>query len=411
MSSFLRYDELMGSVHGDDGGRTFALVCVLCGRPETEDRLNRCTDCGGAIDALHDLTDVQIRPSPNPLLRYFDLLPLRGPASAAWLGEGNTPCIHAERLGAAVGLDRLYLKDEGANPTRSTKDRIASLGLSRFGEVGVKALVIASTGNSSTAYARAAQLLGGVQLHVFCGTRFLPRLNYVDHPAVITHVVAGGFDAAGAVAKRFAADEGIHFEGGFFSLSRREGLKLAYLEAFDQMPQAPAFVFQAVSSGMGLLGGYKGALEYHRLGRLSRVPGFVAVQQESCAPMVRAFHERTEQIADEHIVRNPTGVAEAILRGNPTQSYRYIRAVCEDSGGTMTAVDESAIHAARRQLEELEGIRSCHAAAAALAGAIRLRGEGLLEADTPVLVNLTGADRPLAPVPTQLVTHEAPETQ
>lgn len=409
MSSFLRYEELMGSVRGDDGGRTFALLCVLCGRPGTEDRQNRCADCGGAIDAVHDLRDVRIGQSPNPLLRYFDLLPLRGPASAAWLGEGNTPCIHAERLGAAVGLDRLYLKDEGANPTRSTKDRIASLGLSRFGEVGVKSLVIASTGNSSTAYARAAQLLGGVQLHVFCGSRFLSRLNYVDHPAVTTHLVAGGFDAAGAAAKRFATDEGIHFEGGFFSLSRREGLKLAYLEAFDQMPQPPAFVFQAVSSGMGLLGGYKGALEYHRLGRLPRVPSFVAVQQESCAPMVHAFRERAERITDEHIVRSPTGVAEAILRGDPTQSYPYIRAVCSDSGGTMTAVSESAIYAARQLLVEREGIRSCHAAAAALAGAIRLRAEGVLDADAPVLVNLTGADRPFAPVPTQLVMHAAPE--
>ena len=93
-------------------------------------------------------------------------------------------------------MGRLYFKDESVNPTRSTKDRIASIGLSRFAELGVSKLVIASTGNSSTAYARGAQLLPGFTVHIFIGRDFLNRLNYPDSPAVVTHVVDGEFVAA-----------------------------------------------------------------------------------------------------------------------------------------------------------------------------------------------------------------------
>jgi threonine synthase len=393
------YESLIRKTRGSASGgeKLIRYLCLLCGQEAADLRANRCASCGGAIDAIYDLDQAAVpqrRETPNTIKHFFSLLPLRDPSALGWLGEGNTPCFEVPELAGQLGIGRLFFKDESVNPTRSTKDRIASVGFSRFSEIGVSDLVMASTGNSSTAYARGAQLLPGFRLHVFIGRDFLDRLNYPDNPAVTTHVVDGGFVAAGQMGQRFAKQEGYYWEGGFFNLARREGLKTAYLEAFDEMPAQPDYVFQAVSSGMGLLGGFKGAIEYREIGRLSRLPAFVGVQQASCAPMAHAFAEGAESISDRHIVHEPAGIAHAILRGDPSGSYPYIRELCLRSGGRIVAAGEPAIRRARALLARIAGLNVCLASATAFAGVVKAAREGVLSPDSVVLVNLTGADRP-----------------
>jgi threonine synthase len=399
----LKYTELLEDVRSGRGGG-YQWCCIQCGAADDDLIRLRCTRCGGAMDAIHDLAGVTIPDTPDPLRRYAALLPVRSRSSLRWLGEGNTGCIHAENLGRRLGLGALFVKDETANPTRSTKDRMASVALARCAELGVRSLALASTGNSSTAYVWAARLLGGFDLHVFVGESFLSRLNYADHPGVRTYVVGADFVSAGEHAKRFAAANGMPFEGGFFNPARREGLKLAYLEAFDQMPVQPRYVFQAVSSGMGLLGAYKGAVEYRALGRIADLPAFVAVQQESCSPMAHAYADGAHTLDPRYVVRNPTGIAEAILRGDPSQAYPYIDAVCRSTGGQIRSVPAEEIRQARRLISETEGLHVCYSSATALAGLIALRRRGEIPGDAPVLVNLTGADRPRSPVPHDVIT-------
>ncbi|GGK75302.1 threonine synthase [Mangrovihabitans endophyticus] len=407
----IHYESLIRKAIGTTEGREklIRLACIVCEQESDDARRNRCAACGGALDAIYDMerADLPARPSsPNILHHYLPLLPLSERRHAHWLGEGNTPCFEVPDLAAHLGIGRLFLKDESVNPTLSTKDRIASVGLSRMAELGIREVVLSSTGNSSTAYARGAQLLPGFRLHVFVGRDFLHRLNYPDSDSVITHVVEGDFGKAGTMAQRFAADNGYFWEGGFFNFARREGLKTAYLEAFDAMPLQPDFVFQAVSSGMGLLGAYKGAIEYREIGRLSRLPALMAVQQQSCAPMAHAFAQGAETIVDEHIVRNPSGLAYAILRGNPTGTYPYIRDLCLSSGGRILAASEPLIHRAHGLLRDSAGLRSCFASATAFAGVIQAAQDGVLRDDSVVLVNLTGGDRPTLQTPVNLTRWE-----
>jgi threonine synthase len=210
----MNYESLIRKAYGTAEGseKLIRLACIVCEQESTDPTRNRCAACTGPIDAIYDLAQVDLPArgtTPNTLQHFFPLLPLRDRASLNWLGEGNTPCFEVPELASRVGVGRLYFKDESCNPTRSTKDRIASVGLSRFGELGIHEIVLSSTGNSSTAYARGAQLVPGFRLHVFVGRDFMNRLNYPGNPAVVTHVVHGEFVLAGSVAQRFAKDNGI----------------------------------------------------------------------------------------------------------------------------------------------------------------------------------------------------------
>lgn len=405
MTRTLRYRELVKAQRSSSNGKkVLDYRCVVCTRSYPPQFLTKCPECHGAIDVFYDLSNVHIRKTGNPLERYFDLLPFLSPEELVWLGDGHTPCIHAKALGRTLGLQQLYLKDETANPTRSTKDRIVSVSLSCLKRFGIHEFALASSGNTSMAYARGVQLRPEFSAHIFVARPFLPRLNYEDHPRIKTYVVDTDYVKAGNAAIAFARQQGITYEGGFFNPARREGLKLAYLEAYDHIGGSPAFIFQAVSSGMGLLGAYKGALEYATLNGWETIPRFVAVQQSSCSPMVTAFQEGSPKIMPNHIIDNPQGLATAILRGNPRRTYPYIHRMVLDTEGTILAAGNYSIQLARKQLWEYEGIQTCYAGATALAGMMALAKAGKLPPSQPILVNITGGDRPLnSPTPTTIL--------
>jgi threonine synthase len=345
-------------------------------------------------DVTYDLARVRLRDSSNPYVRFADLLPVANasllPSEAAF-----TPTVHARALGAAIGLPSLYLKDETGLPTGTTKDRMAAVALAYLYEHGVRGFSTSSTGNSSTAYMHAITRFPGLVLYLFTASQFLERIGSFDSDQVVHFVLRdASFVEAFEAAREFAEREGVAPERGFFNPGRREGLKLAWLEAAEQVPRPIDWYVQAVSSAMGVYGVFNGARQLQGLGRDERLPRLLCVQQETCAPMVRAWDEGLDHIRPEHVVPHPVGIAQAILRGNPARAYPHVHRIVSQSGGTFVSVDEAAIRQARRLVEELEGISPCFAAAAAVAGAAKLRRCGRLPADDVVLINLTGGERP-----------------
>jgi threonine synthase len=346
------------------------------------------------VDVVYDLPHVELRPSANPFIRYAGLLPLTGSVPGLPYAA-PTPLVHATALGQSIGLSSLYLKNETVLPTRSTKDRMAAVALAYLHERGVRSFCASSTGNSSTGFAHAIAAYPDMHLHLFTAERFVPRVQHADHAQVTHYGLRGAtFVQAGDYATRFAQRQGFASEGGFFNPGRREGLKLAFLEACDQIDQPIDWYVQAVSSAMGVYGVFKGAKEMLALGRIRQVPRLLCVQQESCAPMVRAFAEGSAEIRPDHLVAAPSGIAEAILRGDPTRAYRPVRRIVLESGGGFVAVSEAEIRAARRAVEALEGISICFSASAAVAGLIKQADAGAIAASAVIVVNLTGADRP-----------------
>ncbi len=368
--------------------------CVRCDKRLPHAFVAFC-ECGGMIDTEYALDRARIHDEPDPLLRYFDLLPIEDPSNILPAGLVTTPTLHATRLGKAIGMPRLYLKDETQNPTRTTKDRMAAVALSYMKECGIKEFCTSSTGNSSSAFAHVARLYPGCRIYLFTAEDFADRVLATSGDQVVHFVLRGAtFVEAFECATQYASRTGLPGERGFFNPGRREGLKLAFLEASDQIEEPTDWYVQAISSAMGVYGCYKGARELVSMGRIARAPRLLCVQQETCAPMVRAFSEGSLTCNPEHVVARPTGIAKAILRGDPRRAYPYVRHIVLESGGTMTAVSEKEIREARVMIRELEGVDACFSASTAFAGLRKLVREGHFPKDDLVLVNLTGGDRP-----------------
>ena len=368
-------------------------LCTACGKAPHLDYQPFC-GCGGIMDVAYDLERVELHDLPNPYVRFADLLPIkelyrRLPADARY-----TPMVHATRLGKLLGMPNLYLKNDTTLPTSSTKDRMAAVSLAFLYESGVRAFCTSSTGNSSTSYAYAIRAYPEMELHLFTAESFLPRLHHADHDQVKNFALreasfVDAFDYAGVHAR----EHNLVSERGFFNLGRREGLKMTFLEASEQIEQPIDWYVQAVSSAMGVYGNYKAARELFAMKRTARVPKTLCVQQASCAPMAQAFAEGCENILPHHIVPRPAGIAEAILRGDPTRAYPYIRQITLKSGGTIVSVSEQEIRAARRMVEEHEGLDVCFSSATAVAGLIKQARSQSFPLDDTVMINLTGADR------------------
>jgi len=246
--------------------------CVACGEI-AGDAYQAFCKCGSMIDVEYDSARVRLADSANPYVRFRDLLPLAATRDRLPSDARYSPAIHAKALGARFGLPKLYLKDETVLPTRSTKDRMAAVALGFLWERGVRSFCTSSTGNSSTSYASAIRAFPDMTLHLFTAEDFVERVQHADHPQVQHFGMRdASFVDAFNHAATYAAQHKLVSERGFFNLGRREGLKMAYFEATDQVPGGIDWYVQAVSSAMGVYGTYKGAKELKAIGHIERVP-------------------------------------------------------------------------------------------------------------------------------------------
>ncbi|GAA1329753.1 threonine synthase [Saccharothrix algeriensis] len=377
------------------GPTTFHLRCVRCDWRTGPRFLLRCPSCSGALEPVLDLTGAAPREHHRPELAYLDFLPV----DAADLPDAAlsvaTPCRPAPRLGEAIGVPGLWVKDESRQPTGTTKDRFAAVVLAVFRRFGITEWVASSTGNSSTALARAVSGDATMRAHFFCGADFLGDQRFSPGERVSLTCVDGCYATASAVAVRFAGDRGLTWEGGFFNWARREGLKLTYLEAYDAMRAAgtaPGVVVQAISSGMGVVAAHKGTEEYLALGRLPARPRFLMAQQDTCAPMARAWAEGRAELTDADVVADPRGLARAILLGDGRATYPYLHGIARAGGGAIVAVPQDELVTAKAMLAELEGLDVCHSSAATVAALRAEAAAGRLDPDEVALAVLTGRD-------------------
>jgi threonine synthase len=314
----------------------------------------------------------------EPLLeRYRSLLARDGEAFPITLGEGGTPLIHARRLGGELGLERLHLKFEGTNPTGSFKDRGMVLAVNRAVAAGARAVVCASTGNTSAsaaAYAAAA----GLPCHVILPAGKVARGKLAQALAAGARLtmVDGNFDAALAAVRRLG-DEGLAVVVNSINPDRLEGQQTAAWEVVEELSRMPDALALPVGNAGNITAYWRGFGRLTEVGRETR-PRMLGFQAEGAAPIVRG-----------EPIESPETVATAIRIGNPA-SWEGAVAARDESGGLIETVTDEEILEAQRMIVQLEGIFCEPASAAGVAGVRRLAAEGRIGPDQTVVCVLTG---------------------
>jgi threonine synthase len=313
------------------------------------------------------------------LARYGALLPI-GPATPRLsLHEGSTPLLRAPRLGAWLGVDELYLKYEGANPTGSFKDRGMVVAVARAIEHGAKVVLCASTGNtaaSAAAYAARAGI-GAVAL--------LPG-GKVAHGKIAQAVMYGArvavmeanFDTALEVARTAAQHYPLALVNSV-NPDRIAGQMTAAYEICDALGDAPHVLALPVGNGGNITACRAGFLRYLELQHATRAPRMLGVQAAGAAPLVHG-----------HPVAQPETIATAIRIGRPA-TWAPALAAARDSGGALLAVSDDQILEAYRQVARLEGVFCEPASAAGIAGLRHARASGSVRPDERCVCVLTGA--------------------
>jgi threonine synthase len=371
------------------------LECSLChNRLDAGVVANLCT-CGGPLLVRYDLDRIrhrwrrrEVANGPSNMWRYAPLLP---PAneSIVTLGEGWTPLIRTGRLGARIGADELWVKDEGLNPTASFKARGLSCAVSMCVELGIRAVAIPSAGNAASAMAAYAAA-AGIEAHIFM-PRDVPQANYLECMAYGAHVtLVDGLigDCARMMAERAPAE-------GWFDLGtlkepyRIEGKKTMGYEVAEQLDwELPDAIFYPTGGGVGLIGMWKAFEEMERLGWIGgRRPKMIAVQAEGCQPLVRAFEENEPC---SRFYENAHTVAAGLRVPKPLGDFLVLQAV-RQSGGTAIAVSDDAMMRAGLGLAVDEGIYAAPEGAACVAALEKLLASGFLKRSDRIVLYNTGS--------------------
>jgi threonine synthase len=372
-----------------------SLRCPKCGHEPLSRASFQCSQCHSILEVSAEIDHLTGADFENmrhsryrSIWRWFDFFPVENRSSIVSLGEGDTPLIHAIRLGARLGLPNLYLKNDTVLPTGSLKDRSNSVGLSVARELGFQTVAVMSTGNAAAsvaAYAAAAGLDSVVMVPK--GTASSKIIQARAYGATVI-VVDGDFD--NEVAKLYKA--ALQEFGWYDCLSsnpyRDEGKKSYAYEMADQLDgRMPDWVIHPSAGGTGIYAMWRGYRELLLLGWIDRAPRLVAAQSEAAAPIVAAFERGLSDI--EPVIARET-VAESIQVGNPVSLGWRALAALRESGGTAAALSDKEILEAQALTGHLAGIFAEPAGAISVAAAKKLLDGGIIGTAEVVVCNLTG---------------------
>ena len=369
------------------------LICTRCGTPyERDRRVNVCNACAGALFARYHAPRIDRDSAgdrPRTIWRWHEVMPVEDPANIVSLGEGGTPLLRADRLGAPDGYGALFLKDESGNPTGSFKARGLSAAVSKAKELGYTRIALPTAGNAGGA-AAAYAAKAGMECHVFMpeDTPRVFRIECERYGAKVT-LVPGLIDDCGRMVADRSAKEGWHDVSTLKEPFRVEGKKtLGYEIAEDFGWELPDAIVYPTGGGTGLIGMWKAFEEMEEMGWVgSRRPKMFAVQAEGCAPIPKAFAEGkdvSEKFPDAHTYASGLRVPKAFA------DYIILRDVRASGGAALTVTDDEM----RRACDEIgaaEGLFAAPEGGAAWAATKQLVRTGKLGRDQRIVVFNTGS--------------------
>jgi threonine synthase len=379
------------------------LECSACGKKYDASKEHHLCTCGKPLLARYDLrraaatlTLDSLKSRPRTLWRYAEVLPNDPPVS---LGEGMTALVHAARLGAAIpcgktgrggqgGLQRLFIKDEGLNPTGSFKARGMTAAVSRAKQLGAKALAAPTAGNAGGALAAYAAAAGLPAVIVMPADT--PSANVMECQAFGAKVVKlnGLISDCGKYVAERKDREGWYDVSTLKEPYRIEGKKTMAYELWEQFGgKLPDVIFYPAGGGVGLIGMCKAFDEMQEMGWIgAERPRMVAVQAAGCAPIVRAWeaHQNSAQFFE-----NAATVASGLRVPGPLGDFLILGMLRQTKGTALTVTDEEMLDAGR-ELASLEGIFAAPEGAATVSAARKLAASGWIKPEETVVLFNTG---------------------
>ena len=372
------------------------LICTKTGKAYSKDQLwNLSPEADAPLFARYDLDAVakamrreKLAERIPTMWRYAEVLPVENEQFQVSLGEGFTPLLQATSLGKKIGAPKLYIKDEGLNPTGSFKARGMSAAISKAVELGAQAIAIPSAGNAGGATAAYAAR-AGLPAHIFM-PKDVPQANYIECKVLGAHVeLIDGLisDCGKIVASRKEAE-------GWFDIStlkepyRVEGKKTMGYELAEQFDwELPEVVIYPTGGGTGLIGMWKAFDEMEQMGWIGpERPRMISVQAEGCAPIVRAY-----SAGDEHA--EPWINAETIAAGLRVPAavgdFLMLKAI-RDSGGCALSVTDEELMASTSKMAAAVGSFPAPEGAATLAALEKLIAQNLVSERERVVLFNTG---------------------
>ncbi len=372
------------------------LECSRCQRGYDASQIQGTCACGAPLIARYDLERAgaaaspgQIAGRPPGLWRYHELLPVSSASAVVSLGEGMTPLLAMPRLGRALGLPRLLMKDESPLPTRTFKARGAAVGVSRAAELGAAGVAMPTNGNAGAAWACYAARAGLPCLVAMPASA--PAITRAECAAAgaETYLVDGLINDAGRLIAAAAAERpGYQDVSTLKEPYRLEGKKTIGLEIAEQLGwRVPDVIVCPTGGGVGLIGIHKALRELAEIGWIGpQMPRMIAVQAAGCAPVVRAFSGGERDTMPWHDART---AAYGLTVPSPLGGFLVLDALYA-TDGTAVAVTDADLLASQLQAARLEGTWICPEGAACFAAAGQLREAGWLAESDEVVVLSTG---------------------
>src|SRR5690348_14147802 len=376
--------------------KVVGLRCRECGAEYPLQATHVCEMCFGPLDAVYDyaalkkvVTRQRIESGPPSIWRYRDLLPVEDTTPVVTLGEGYSPLVKADRLGAELGLRNLYLKNDSMNPTNSFKDRVVSVAISWARAQGFETIACASTGNLANAVAAYAAR-AGLECFVFIPVDLEPAkvaaISVFDPNLV---AVRGTYDDVNRLCSQLIESTPWAFCNINIRPFYAEGSKTLTFETVEQLGwNLPDEIVIPIASGCQFVRHRQAVRELMEFGlvRSDRVPAFTGAQALGCAPVYNAFVSDTPERV---LPVKPNTIARSIAIGNPSDGL-YVNRIARETGGVVEAVTEEEIVDAMRLLARTEGIFTETAGGVTVGVLAKLARAGRWRGDETVVAYVTG---------------------
>ncbi|MDR1538940.1 MAG: threonine synthase [Clostridiales bacterium] len=369
--------------------------CIMCKTQiKASPNITVCPECGGILEIVYDYewigknTSIEkIKKDPDrSMWRYREFLPVEETSAVSGLRAGGTPLYSAGRLGNLLGYSRLFIKDDGLNPTGSLKDRPSALAVVKAAEAGISSIACSSTGNAASSLAGSAAA-AGLSSYIFVPKR-APAAKVAQLLIFGAHVISvqGSYEDAFRLSSEAISRWGWYNRNAAINPYLSEGKKTVSFEIAEQLGfSAPDFVAASVGDGCTIAGIWKGFKDLFAAGFINKLPRLISVQASGCRPINRAFEAGNEILepADENTI------ADSIAVGIPRNFHKAVRALRESNGITANVSDEDMLHA-MALAGKTTGVFGEPAGMASIAGLMKLAGKGIIPKDSLIVSVVTG---------------------